>query len=116
MKKALSLLFIAITLFTSAFANPIDEKTALEIAQNFWKKNNILGIMNNKPARYVADSAVFEKIGTRDYGEFHIFNNTIGSGFVIVAADDCVEPIIAYSYDNNFSLAESKHNRHAHKT
>ena len=110
MKKTLSLLFIAITLFTGAFANPIDEKTALEIAQKFWKKNNIMGIMNNKPARYMADSAIFEKIGARDYGEFHIFNNTIGGGFVIVAADDCVEPIIAYSYDNNFSLTEMPDN------
>lgn len=35
--------------------------------------------------------------GSESLGTFYIFENAIGLGFVMVAADDCVQPILAYS-------------------
>ncbi len=94
----------------SLSAGPVKEQTALKIANNFWVKNKIIGVIDGKPARYDVDTAVFENIGKRLYNEFYIFNNTAGKGFIIVSADDCVEPIIAYSYDNNFNLDDMPDN------
>lgn len=102
MKKHL-LTLLAILMTISSFANPIDEATAKRYAENFWKENRIMGVRNGKVFKKKADEARFVNIATRGgYSEFYIFNNEIGKGFVIVSADDCVTPILGYSYDNNF--------------
>ncbi len=50
------------------------------------------------------DDARFVNVAPQcGYTEFYIFNNEDGKGFVIIAADDCVTPILGYSYENNFA-------------
>lgn len=86
-------------------ANPIDEVTAKQYAKNFWKENNILGVRNGKPLKMQASEVKFVNIAPQGgYAEFFIFNNEEGPGFVIISADDCVTPILGYSYENNFSV------------
>lgn len=102
MKRGL-LLSIIIILSAHLFANPVDETTAKQLAQNFWKTNNIIGVKGDKIFKKRMDDARFVNVAQQcGYSEFFIFNNENEKGFVIIAADDCVTPILAYSYDNNF--------------
>lgn len=97
------LLSVIIVLCMHLFANPVDETTAKQLAQNFWKTNNIIGVKGDKVFKKRMDDARFINVAQQcGYSEFFIFNNENGKGFVIIAADDCVTPILAYSYDNNF--------------
>ena len=97
------LLSVIIALCMHLFANPVDETTAKQLAQNFWKTNNIIGVKGDKVFKKRMDDARFVNVAQQcGYSEFFIFNNENGKGFVIIAADDCVTPILAYSYDNNF--------------
>ena len=86
------------------FGNPVDENTAKQLAQNFWKENNIMGVKGDKVFKKKMDDARFVNVAPQcGYSEFFIFNNENSKGFVILAADDCVTPILGYSYDNNFA-------------
>lgn len=99
-------LLIALILAMSLplLANPVDETTAKQLAQNFWKENNIMGVRGDKVFKKRMDDARFVNVAPQcGYSEFYIFNNEDGKGFVIIAADDCVTPILGYSYDNNFA-------------
>ena len=91
----------------SLIGGPIDETTAKQLAQNFWKENNTMAVRNGKVFKKQADEARFVNVAAQHgYSEFFIFNNTAGKGFVIMAADDCVTPILGYSYENNFGDGE----------
>ena len=103
MKRNL-LLIIIIALCMPLFGNPVDENTAKQLAQNFWKENNIMGVKGDKVFKKKMDDARFVNVAPQcGYSEFFIFNNENSKGFVILAADDCVTPILGYSYDNNFA-------------
>ena len=103
MKRNL-LLSLIIALSLPILGNPVDENTAKQLAQNFWKENNIMGVRGDKVFKKRMDDARFVNVATRcGYSEFYIFNNEDGKGFVLISADDCVTPILAYSHDNNFA-------------
>lgn len=98
-------LLLAISL--PMFGHPVDENTAKQLAQNFWKENNIMCVRGDKVFKKKMGDARFVNVAPQcGYTEFYIFNNEDGKGFVIIAADDCVTPILGYSYENNFA-AES---------
>ena len=102
--KRLILLISTIILTLPLFGDPIDETTAKQLAQNFWKENNIMGVKGDKVFKKKMGDARFVNVAPQcGYSEFFIFNNEDGKGFVIIAADDCVTPILGYSYDNNFT-------------
>ena len=102
MKRGI-LLSTVIIICMNLFANPVDETTAKQLAQNFWKTNNIIGVKGDKVFKKRMDDARFVNVAQQcGYSDFFIFNNENGKGFVIISADDCVTPILAYSYDNNF--------------
>lgn len=106
MRRAL-LSILILSMGLTLLGNPVDENTAKQLAQNFWKENNIMGVKGNKVFKKRMDDARFVNVATRcGYSEFYIFNNKDDKGFVIIAADDCVTPVLGYSYDNNFA-AES---------
>ena len=100
-----NLLFILILAMSlPLLGNPVDENTAKQLAQSFWKENNIIGVKGDKIFKKKMDDARFVNVAPQcGYTEFYIFNNEDGKGFVIIAADDCVTPILGYSYDNNFA-------------
>ncbi|MCR5036809.1 MAG: C10 family peptidase [Bacteroidales bacterium] len=95
MKK--TLLFIAIFAFTvgNIFANPVDQQHALQIGQNFM--NAKIGQKTDVKLNLVYTSA------TRDAVDYYVFNNGHDNGFVIVAGDDRVKPILAYSTSGAFN-------------
>jgi len=102
MKRILTLALLwAISL--SMIGGPIDENTAKKLAENFWKENHIMAVRNGKVFLNKTDNAQFVNVAPQcGYSEFYIFNNNVGKGYVIIAADDCVTPILGYSYENNF--------------
>ncbi len=101
-RTLLSILILSMSL--TLLGNPVDENTAKQLAQNFWKENNIMGVKGDKVFKKRMDDARFVNVASQcGYTEFYIFNNEDGNGFVIIAADDCVTPILGYSYENNFA-------------
>lgn len=88
-------LTIALTLLFSvnlALSNPIDTTTAKIIAVNFWKQNTEL----NRVPDFVCEPMAPTFTG------FYILNSTQEGGFVIVSADDRVQPILGYSEESTF--------------
>ena len=110
--KRLFALILMMSIGFSLIGGPIDETTAKQLAQNFWKENNTMAVRNGKVFKKQMDEAQMDEArfinvaAQHGYSEFFIFNNTAGKGFVIMAADDCVTPILGYSYENNFDDGE----------
>ena len=95
MKK--TLLFIAIVALTlgNIFANPVDQQRALQIGQSFM--NAKIGQKANVQLNLVYTAA------TREAVDYYVFNNGGNHGFVIVAGDNRVKPILAYSTSGCFN-------------
>ena len=86
MKK--SLLFLLLALFSiAAMAKPVDPYTAQRVATNFWNAHRDNGVASITSMQMV----------DIPFDGFYLF--TAGEkGFVFVAADDCVQPILGYSF------------------
>ena len=95
MKK--TLLFITIFALTlgNIFANPVDQQRALQIGQSFM--NAKIGQKANVQLNLVYTAA------TREAVDYYVFNNGGNHGFVIVAGDNRVKPILAYSTSGCFN-------------
>lgn len=70
-------------------ANPVDHRTALQVAQNFWLANG-----GNQNVEWT------DLTPQTPFTEFSIFGNSYG--FVIISGDDCVIPVLGYSLSNEF--------------
>ena len=87
----------------SALARPVDETTARQLALSFWKENNLMGVQNGHVFKMSMEDVRFANVAPLcGYTEFFIFNNLDGKGYVIIAGDDCVTPVLGYSYEHNF--------------
>ncbi len=92
--KVFTIMMLLLSLTLGAKANPVDIRQAREIGAKF-----VIGSMSTRVtandlhhvATYRTDSNV---------AAFYVFN--VGNGFVIVAADDCSIPILAYSKEGSF--------------
>ena len=92
MKKTVLFITTVLILATSAFAEPVSTAFASRVAANFWAAHRPAGV----PANITPKSLEFSNLN-----QLHIFDME-GKGFVIVAADDRVQPILAYSFSNPF--------------
>lgn len=86
MKRAPLLCLAIFGLFLGSFARPVDLETAKVIASKFMGTHDL-----QASATYSTD---------KDIAALYVFNTT--DGFVIVSADDCESPIIAYSHEGRF--------------
>lgn len=103
MKKIFSLLII-LCFFISTNARHIPENTAKEVAKNFYlatDKGNALG-QNMVLTLAHKEKATVQVSVTQENVLFYIFNVNFTEGFVIVTADDNVQPILGYSETNFF--------------
>jgi len=91
MKKISTLLFL-ILLSLFLIAGPVDKKTAVKVAKNFY----------SAVGAKTGDGFDFVYTYTYDGFTSMYFIGNIGKGFVIVSADDNVEPILAYSTESQF--------------
>lgn len=91
MKKRF-LCFMLLSVFVAAKATPVDETQAIEVGFKFLNATQKMNVKNPDALRLV-------KTYRCETGEaaFYVFNSD--TGFVIVSADDCVTPILGYSYE-----------------
>ena len=77
---------------TALYAAPVSPSVAMQVASNFYAVN--AGKSGSVSLTDVTSQSGFQ--------EFYIFVHPMGKGYVIVAADDCVQPIIGYSLSTSF--------------
>ncbi len=97
--KYLFLLFLFLS--GGLFAENIPEEKAKALAGHFFQSSSTTRTTTASIRLVLKD----ENISTRTSGEspaFYVFGKDNGKGFVIVAGDDVVMPILGYSFDNNF--------------
>ena len=94
--KRLLLFAITIVSFATIQADNIDKNTAFEKAVSFMQeKNPAIRFNKNNAHKIVGKSA--------DYTQpYYVFNAESNQGFVIVAGNDLVEPIMGYADEGSF--------------
>lgn len=99
MKTKIYLIVFLFMLCLGAMASPVDKERARQIATTF---------LNNNGARSSELSDVSAEAG---FGNVYVF--TTESSFVLVAADDRVQPILGYSLDGKFDTENIPDNMRA---
>ena len=102
MKKFLlkSLMFAMVLSATFTLrANPVDVNTAERIGKKFLENSvNYFSGKSNMDC-----SHVYTMYNEQGEPVLYVFNTDNYDGFVIVSAEDCVSPILGYSYENKFN-------------
>lgn len=93
--KHLTILFLALIAPWMANANPVDQKTAREVALKYVNAKAQTPLRGANDLQLVTTYHI-----NRGDDAFHIFNTP--TGFVIVSADDCATPILGYSDEGQF--------------
>ena len=97
MKKLFLLVgFLALTL-TSVIAGPVDQQKAQQLGSRFL--GTTAAAQRGADVQLNLVSVTFSRSGT----DFYAFNVRGGNGFVIVAGDDRVKPILAYSTTGSYN-------------
>lgn len=109
MKKTV-LFFLSFGLTLASWANPIDIETARSIAANFFKSSSSqacatkrLHRPNAKNDMQLVYQPTMTTRTTHEAAEFYVFAPVDSVGFVIVAGDDEVKPIVGYSTTSKFA-------------
>lgn len=100
MTKFKSIVFLS--LFTAAtgslFANPVSELTAKQVAEEFFIQKT--GLRNIVALEKITTQHI---VSAETTDLFYVFTASGSNGFVIVAAEDAIKPILAYSTNQAFS-------------
>lgn len=94
MMKHLNTLMTTLLLIMASMvgqAAEVTPQTAEQVARNFWNLHHDKDV--------AALTTPMQRLDVR-WDAFYIFAPSSGKGFVIVAADDCVRPVLAYSFHN----------------
>lgn len=94
MKKSIFLTLLLAAFFVVG-ANPVDVSTAKETGKKFLHAST--NIKSTENLQLVSTYNI-----DRGDAAFYVFSND--NGFVIVAADDCAKPILAYSDEGSFDM------------
>lgn len=92
MKRITCIIAAFLGLATMATASPVSEATARRAAVNFWNT------YHTPETKNVED---LELMAFAELPHLYVFANG-GEGFVIMAGDDCAEPVLAYAFDMPF--------------
>ncbi len=103
MKKILSLLIAALALTQSVRAELVTPERAAQSARGF------LGMAGNPVRENIAPRRTAGRNGQADMPQYYIFNNPDG-GWIIIAGDDRVNPVIGYSIEGSFSSTDMPDN------
>jgi hypothetical protein len=90
-----SLLFISL----GVEANPVDREMAQRVATTFLHNNGVRSV------------ELTEVSSVAGFSDVYVF--TTESSFVLVAADDCVQPILGYSLSGRFDYENMPDNKRA---
>ncbi len=99
MKKLfLSLCFFAA--FSSLTAGPVDQQKAQKVGTKFLSTT----VLSQKNANIQLD--LVSVAADRDVTDYYVFNVSNGEGFVVIAGDDRVRPILAYSTTGKYNPSD----------
>ena len=96
------LVFLLLTLAFPLWAGPVGVERASEAARAFFQRDRNVAL-RLAPIQRVERAAVPLTKASPAEPAFHIFNRA-GGGFVIIAAEDACNPVLAYSFTNHFGL------------
>ena len=108
MKKIFSIIFLLFTL--TLYAEPIKEQRARELAVSFFNAGPMTRSVSAEvdlvwSGNALAETPVLKTMSdTPEQPSLYIFNRTDSDGFVIIAGDDRVRPVLAYSKDDSFDM------------
>ena len=94
MKKKLLLIAIFVLTMGKMFAGPVDAQRAQQIGQSF---------LSTAKGAQKLDIQLVHTSATRGDVDYYVFNVSGDNGFVVVAGDDRVKPILAYSTTGRFN-------------
>ncbi len=102
MNKNTILILFGLLLFSTlrVWAAPISQEKAASYAQQHFKLELVRGA---QPVELLYTSSGLPTKGSNDGKDYYVFGNKTGAGFVVVAGDDALPPILAYSDQDNFS-------------
>lgn len=86
--RRLALFAVLLMMSYNGFAGPVGSEKARSVAQGFWTENPQCGEV--KALADVSDRLAIEGL--------YAFEINGGEGFVIVAGDDCVRPVLGYGF------------------
>ena len=96
MRKTILTLCLATLFLGNLLAGPVDQQKAQKLGAKFLSTTSISQKSADIQLNLVSVAA------NRDANDYYVFNVSNGEGFVIVAADDRVKPILAYSTTGSF--------------
>ena len=100
MKRVCTSLLLITSVFL-AMGNPVDTLKAKQVAMNFMtRRANVGQVQRDAGAKLVHVVRQYSALTLDTMNYFYIYN--IGSYFVMVSADDRLEPVVAYSTENAF--------------
>ncbi len=99
MKSIFAVIVLLLMISFEAKSNPVNAERARLVAKNF---------LNNNGSRTVGLVDV-----SAEYAFANVYVFTSQSSFVLVAGDDCVQPILGYSLTNGFDLEDIPENKAA---
>ena len=106
MKKLFSILLLAF-LVTYLNAADVDCVRAKVVASNFWEiTTGTPSSLSNFTESFRFTASISSSRSDEEHPVLYVFNHLSGNGFVIVAGDDAVQPILAYSTEGTLSQAQ----------
>lgn len=104
MKKVFLILVMVLSCMLTTHAENVTGERAAETASAFFRSAQAKGMKMASAVslKMVMSSSSFSGSQSSDVPAFYVFNNISGPGFVIIAGDDAVKPVLGYSFENNF--------------
>lgn len=98
--KLQSIIIVALLVASNMLmAKPVKIDQARAVAAHFAQ-------INCTNFNIAADNGIKSLNEVSPFNEFYVFTGSNGKGFIIVAADDCVTPILGYSENGTFSFVD----------
>jgi len=88
----------ALMLSMTVLAERVSQEDAALVANNFMNVGNTASGVQKAPAKKM----VLKKAATASENQYYVYENANGEGWVMVAANDVVSPILAYSNTGTF--------------
>lgn len=83
----------------------VSQKRALEVATQFMNSRSALRNGNCLELVMTGNQGT-DNLRSADTSSFYVYNVKGGKGFVIIAGDDAVFPVLGYSFDTSFQAEE----------
>lgn len=88
----------ALMLSMTVLAERVSQEDAALVANNFMNVGNTVSGVQKAPAKKM----VLKKAATASENQYYVYENANGEGWVMVAANDVISPILAYSNTGTF--------------